>query len=174
MRNKDNCPSKWRSFIKLKVPGVVLVVSAVFPCVVWPGVFNACSDTTWTDSDAMNKKGYQARPGFTLWTLKIVQTKFICSAPLQWAWKILFCSGVKCGVTYLVCACSRSFGRTAAWCGVGVASPTDVFEPKPPEPVWDGKTAEGSSCWSSCSMPAGGKLFCPPGRPAPQEADFWR
>lgn len=66
---------------KLKVPGVLGDI-AVLPSVVWPGVFNACSDTTWTDSDAMNKKGYQARPGFTLWTLKIVQTKLISSAPI--------------------------------------------------------------------------------------------
>lgn len=31
----------------------------------------------------MNRKGYQARPGFTLWTLKIVQTEFIHLAPFQ-------------------------------------------------------------------------------------------
>lgn len=111
---------------KLKVPGVVLGEIAVLPSVVWPGVFNACSDTTWTDSDAMNKRGYQARPGFTLWTLKIVQTKLISSAPFQSLWKWLD-SGAKLGYTYLVCACCCSFGRTAAWCGVGVAWTTNVF-----------------------------------------------
>lgn len=112
---------------KLKVPGVVLGEIAVLPSVVWPGVLNACSDTTWTDSDAMNKRGYQARPGFTLWTLKIVQTKLISSAPLQSVWKWLFDSGAKLGATYLVCACCCSFGRTAAWCGVGVAWTTNAF-----------------------------------------------
>lgn len=74
---------QWWS-INLRVPGVVvLVVTALLADALWPWAFCACSDTTWTDSDAMNRKGYQARPGFTLWTLKIVQTEFIHLAPFQ-------------------------------------------------------------------------------------------
>lgn len=72
----------------LQVPGVVvLVAAALLAGALWPRAFCACSDTTWTDSDAMNRKGYQAGPGFTLWTLKIVHTKFIHLVP---CWSSLF------------------------------------------------------------------------------------
>lgn len=48
------------------IPGVgVLVATAIFSGMLGAGAFCACSDTTWTDSDAINKKGYQARPVYT-------------------------------------------------------------------------------------------------------------
>lgn len=85
--NSLNCFSIWStktdrqkqsSSVDMEVPGVVvLVVTALLAGALRPWAFCACSDTTWTDSDAMNKKGYHARAGFTLWTLKIAQTKFI-------------------------------------------------------------------------------------------------
>lgn len=57
--------------VHLQVPdAIVLVAAALLAGALWPRAFCACSDTTWTDSDAMNRKGYQARRGFTLCTLK--------------------------------------------------------------------------------------------------------
>lgn len=57
----------WLLIIVQQLPGVVvLVATAIFSGVLWAGRFCACSDTTWTDSDAMNKKGYQARPVYTM------------------------------------------------------------------------------------------------------------
>lgn len=159
--------------IRLQVPGVVvLVATAVLAAVLWPWAFCACSDTTWTDSDAMNKKGYQARPGFTLWILKIVQTKCIHLAHFLLKKKKAKQQktelSVKCECAYLVCVCVGSFGRTEAWCGVAASSPAEgLFQV-----VLDLRMTEGPSCVSLCWTV--GKLFCLLWWLAPQRPAFWQ
>lgn len=56
----------WPLFLFLHIPDVVvLVAAAIFSGMLRTGGFCACSDTTWTDSEAINEKGYQARPVYT-------------------------------------------------------------------------------------------------------------
>lgn len=119
----------------------------------------------------MNKKGYQARPGFTLWTLKIVQTQFIHLAPAKQNLLVKCERGV---CTYLVSVRFVSFGQTEAWCGTGVSFPAERLQPSFFLVVWDPRMTEAPSCASLHQTRPMGELFCHLWVPGPKTADFWK
>lgn len=119
----------------------------------------------------MNKKGYQARPGFTLWTLKIVQTQFIHLAPAKQN-LLVKCERRVCA--YLVCVRFVSFGPTEALCGTGVSFPAERFQPSVFLAVWDLRMTEAPSCVSLHWKRPMGELFCHLWVPGPKRADFWK
>lgn len=105
----------------------------------------------------MNKKGYQARPGFTLWTLKIVQTQFIHLAPAKQN-LLVKCERRVCA--YLVSVRFVSFGQTEASCGTGVSFPAERLQPSVSLVVWDLRMTEAPSCASLHWTRPVDELFC--------------
>lgn len=142
----------------------------------------------------MNRKGYQARPGFTLWTLKIAQeTKgksqnTICKRQFGGFQSFqhhiflevklrpfnLVVKSVKYWSSYLICESFGFSGQIEAWCGVGVSFPVGGLLPKLSQAAWDLRRTEGPSCVSWYQTHPMGELFCSPWWRAVQRADFWQ